>query len=174
MTVFQVDFEVHCANGEERRESLLFDSESETLIGHFGTKHAYVCDYKPEIERVKRAIQDPTDPQRHPSGFYLRSAVATEVGMLKSEFDGLAVSSAKHQSDDIRVRRLRAEGWEFHANYDPREEGGLESAMHTSASLFVRPSNAREVLIVDRAYGADGIPITGNYAIYMRHFKQPK
>lgn len=76
--------------------------------------------------------------------------------------------------NDIKVAKLLADGWVRHANYDPTKPGDLESAMLTSVSPFVQPSNAREVLIIDTAYGMDGSLQPGLKAIYMRDFKQPE
>lgn len=174
MPLLHVDLEVHCANGEERRESLLFDSDREILVDNFGRDAAYVCTYKPEIEKVKRAVKKPTDQQKQPSGFYVKSATITEAGMPQQEFDNLVESLAKHVRDNPRVKRLLAEGWIFHSNYDPRENGALESHMQVSHSPFVHPLNAREVLIIDRAYGFDGTPQPRHNAIYIRNLRQPQ
>ena len=75
--------------------------------------------------------------------------------------------------DDVKVAKLLAEGWIFHANYHPKNPGDLESTMLTAVSPFVRPTNAREVLIIDVAYGMDGKPLPGYNAMYMRDFKKP-
>ncbi len=76
--------------------------------------------------------------------------------------------------EDARVTKLLAEGWVFHANFDPKKPGDLESTIHTSVSFHVRPSNAREVLIIDVAYDVEGKPRPGYNAMYMRDFKQPE
>ena len=75
--------------------------------------------------------------------------------------------------EDARVGKLLAEGWIPHASFDPTKPGDLESAMHTSTSFYLRPSNAREVLIIDSAYNLDGTPLPSYKAVYMRDFKKP-
>ena len=80
----------------------------------------------------------------------------------------------KSVRDDARVTKLLTEGWMLHANFDPLKSGDLESTMHTAQSFYARPSNAREVLIIDTAYDLDGKPLHGYKAIYMRDFKKPQ
>ena len=80
----------------------------------------------------------------------------------------------KNIKDDARHAQLLAEGWIFHSNFDPKKPGDLEETLHTAASLYLRPSNAGEVLIRDTAYGMDGDHYPGNNAIYMRDFKEPQ
>ncbi len=76
----------------------------------------------------------------------------------------------KTLKDDERIIKLLAEGWVFHANYNPKQPGNLEEVLHTSQFTYQRPSNARELLIIDAAYNFSGNLVPGYKAIYMRDF----
>jgi len=76
----------------------------------------------------------------------------------------------KNIREDRRVAKLLAEGWVFHSNYDPQRPGDLEEKLRISEFAYQRPSNARELLIIDAAYNICGKPVPRLNAIYMRNF----
>jgi hypothetical protein len=75
--------------------------------------------------------------------------------------------------NDQRVSELLTEGWRFHSNYNPNQTGNLEEVLRFSDSPYFHPKNAREILILDRAYDVFGRPLPNHRAVYMRDFKDP-
>lgn len=76
----------------------------------------------------------------------------------------------KRINDDPRIAKLLAESLVFHSNYDPGVQGSLEEVLNVSESTYRRPSNARELYIIDAAYDLVGRSIPYLKAIYMRNF----
>jgi len=86
MKAIQVDLVVHPAYGGEKNESFLYLPEADVLIADY-TGNAHVEHHEQTLGEIRRAIQDPSDPQTHSSGYYIKSAKVTEKDVAGEEWE---------------------------------------------------------------------------------------
>ncbi|OGY53859.1 MAG: hypothetical protein A2912_04900 [Candidatus Buchananbacteria bacterium RIFCSPLOWO2_01_FULL_40_23b] len=78
------------------------------------------------------------------------------------------MTQPKTMKEDAKVTQLKAEGWKWSNNYDPRDIKSLVNALTVSTSFFYHPNNAREVLLSERAYDLFGNRLPEHRAVYLR------
>lgn len=100
MTIYDIELDIHAANGVEVIDRYMYDSDRHLILFDVPERNeeGYVIDltdYVSQMEnapiesrsRIHRVIEDPTDPQKHPSGFYIKEARVKETPLNKSHFD---------------------------------------------------------------------------------------
>ena len=94
MTIYDIELDIHAANGEEVTHQYLYDASREVLLVHspsrveYGrTTSLYPVYSGPDIAMIQKVIQDPNDPQRTETGFYILEARVEETPLEEHHLD---------------------------------------------------------------------------------------